>query len=163
MSNSKLSLLVGAALVVPSLAFATTGNIVPADMRTTPAPNTLQQKIQGPDSELIATQPGEIDYNRNNLSTDSTMKAPHSSMANRGNIVPADARMTSAPNTLQQKIQGPDGELLATQPGEIDFNQQRLKTDRYNGNYQPLILGEGYNTGNVTPADRRLVAVPITL
>jgi propanediol dehydratase small subunit len=92
-------------------------------MRTTPAPNTLQAKIQGPDGELIATQPGEVELNNGSASgmTDTAAVAS----VNTGKVTPADMRSTPAPNTLKAKIQGPDGELLATQPGEVQLNESR--------------------------------------
>jgi len=44
---------------------------------------------------------------------------------NSGNVTPADMRTTPAPVTLKEKKQDPRGELLATQPGEIEFNESR--------------------------------------
>ncbi len=115
-----------AALVLPSVAIAApanTGNVTPADMRTMPAPNTLKSKVQGPDGELLATQPGEVE-----LDDDVSLGMPNtvtSASVNTGNVTPADMRTTPAPNTLKAKIQGPDGELLATQPGEVQVNESR--------------------------------------
>ncbi|MGM8887862.1 hypothetical protein ACS8FD_18195, partial [Psychrobacter sp. 1U2] len=68
MQKRTLSLIIGAALVMPSIAMAAPmdqGNITPADMRDTPAPNTLQAEIEGPDGELLATQPGEVESDVN--------------------------------------------------------------------------------------------------
>lgn len=45
--------------------------------------------------------------------------------ANRGNVNPADLSAQPAPNTLQKKIKGPHGELLATQPGEVQVQENR--------------------------------------
>ncbi len=64
MQNRTLSLIIGTALAMPSIAMAAPmdqGNVTPADMRVTPAPNTLQTEIEGPDGELLATQPGEVE------------------------------------------------------------------------------------------------------
>lgn len=45
--------------------------------------------------------------------------------ANRGNVNPADLSAQPAPNTLQKKVKGPHGELLATQPGEVQVQENR--------------------------------------
>ena len=45
--------------------------------------------------------------------------------ANRGNVSPADLSVQPAPNTLQKKVKGPHGELLATQPGEVQVQENR--------------------------------------
>jgi|GEM_PF-521169 len=45
--------------------------------------------------------------------------------ANRGNVSPADLSAQPAPNTLQKKVKGPHGELLATQPGEVQVQENR--------------------------------------
>lgn len=57
--------MIGAVLIAPSLAVAVHNEITPADMRTTPAPTTLQSKVEDPSGELLATQPGEIEFNEN--------------------------------------------------------------------------------------------------
>ena len=44
---------------------------------------------------------------------------------NRGNETPADLQNQSAPITLQEKKKGPRGELLATQPGEVQLLENR--------------------------------------
>ena len=43
----------------------------------------------------------------------------------QGNVTPADQRTTPAPITLQEKKKDQRGELLATQPGEVEFNEMR--------------------------------------
>ncbi len=64
MQNRTLSLIIGTALIMPTLAMAApidNSNVTPADMRTTPVENTLQTEIEGADGELLATQPGEVE------------------------------------------------------------------------------------------------------
>ena len=66
MKKNILSLVLGATLVLPTIAMAAPVNnsdIMPADMRTMPVDNTLQAEIEGPDGELLATQPGAVDDN----------------------------------------------------------------------------------------------------
>lgn len=152
---SLLSLaLVSAALTLPTVALAdhhaeaaNMGTVIPADERTSPAPNTLQKKIHGPSGELLATQPGEVDMQKTdthmNDAASNGQPAPLNqqhrspdyrpliqSEVNRGKVTPAQLRNQSAPITLQQKIKGPHGELLATQPGEVQLQESRRITAR---------------------------------
>ena len=165
MQKKFLYLTIGAVLIAPSLAVAAHNEITPADMRTTPAPTTLQSKVEGPSGELLATQPGEVEINQSDESMPSRVDT---TSVNRGNITPADMRTTSVPNTLQSKVEGPSGELLATQPGEVELDSdtanrvQPLNMQHSAANYQPLIKGE-VNSGNVTPADMRTTPAPVTL
>lgn len=192
--------LFAALIALPGIAFAADyqpavnqGNITPASAAAMAAPNTLQQEIQGPSGELLATQPGEVDsqdnadidddstdidsderddaevdsadvnnIDANNAEVDNTdvneidsdsedgdeqmaeptvsanaptqLNQQHSAPdydpliqgeANRGNVTPADLRNQSAPITLQEKKKGPRGELLATQPGEVQLQENR--------------------------------------
>lgn len=171
--TSPLSLLLGAALAMPGLAMAAsvnTGNITPADMRAAPVDNTLQTEVEGPDGELLATQPGEIDSDVTVTETNSDMM---DDPVNTSNIMPADMRTAPVDNTIQAEVEGPDGELLATQPGALEVNEQdsssvdavavqSLNKQHSNASYQPLIAGEA-NSGSVTSADQRTTAAPITL
>ena len=110
-----------------------TGYVTPADVRVTPAPNTLQRKIEGPSGELLATQPGEVEIDE--LAVAGVRSSSPNLQYNQpliigeqiqtGTVTPADARVMPAPITLQQKIQGPRGELVATQPGEVEFIENR--------------------------------------
>lgn len=131
--------IVGTGFESPNLVPVNTGNVTPADMRTTPAPYTLQAKRLGPDGELLATQPGEVEVSEQEaLSTDAIVVQPLNNQyrnanyqplimgeANNSNVTPADMRITAVPITLQEKIQGPRGELIATQPGEVEVSESR--------------------------------------
>ena len=189
-----LSMMISAAIAIPSLATAAPVNqaaVTPADMRTAPAQNTLQQQVMDEDGELMATQPGrvemdeDVDANANmtmDAEMDSDMAVNEMPMAKpaqmqmaaqanaqpaaadqaaqaridaerqamtqqqtmarqqamtqnndsrlageaqQGNVTPADQRSTPAPITLQEKKKDKRGELLATQPGEVEFNEMR--------------------------------------
>ena len=87
MQKKFLYLTIGAVLIAPSLAVAAHNEITPADMRTTPAPTTLQSKVEGPSGELLATQPGEVEINQSDESMPSRVDT---TSVNRGNITPAD-------------------------------------------------------------------------
>ncbi|MGE6480410.1 hypothetical protein ACQKEI_03465 [Psychrobacter namhaensis] len=158
MKSNTLSLIMGAALVLPSLAMAMPVNkteVTPADKRVLPVDNTLQAKIEGPNGELLATQPGAVEVN--NGSALGMTDTATSASVNTGKVTPADMRTTPAPNTLKAKIQGPDGELIATQPGEVELN---------NGSASGMTdtaAAASVNTGEVTPADMRSTPAPNTL
>ena len=166
-----LSLLISAAVAVPSLAMAAPVNhsdIQPADMRTMPVDNTLQAEIEGPDGELLATQPGAVDdndmdamnavdmaYEADDMDDDEPFaaeiqrRAAYDQMAQAklaeareaaeaqaindiesSQVTPADMREQPADITLQEKKKDRRGELLATQPGQVEFNESRRFTIR---------------------------------
>ena len=169
MKKNILSLVLGATLVLPAAAIAApvdTSDIMPADMRTTPVDNTLQAEIEGPDGELVATQPGAVDNNNmdainedmeskeGGMDEDMTVTADEemsedqvkaelaqarataerpTQMTNdvqSSQITPADMREKPVEITLQEKKKDRRGELLATQPGQVEFNENRRFTIR---------------------------------
>ena len=169
MKKNILSLVLGATLVLPAAAIAApvdTSDIMPADMRTTPVDNTLQAEIEGPDGELVATQPGAVDNNNmdainedmeseeGDMDEDMTVTADKempedqvkaelaqarataerpTQMTNdvqSSQITPADMREKPVEITLQEKKKDRRGELLATQPGQVQFNENRRFTIR---------------------------------
>lgn len=169
MKKNILSLVLGATLVLPAAAIAApvnTSDIMPADMRTTPVDNTLQAEIEGPDGELVATQPGAVDNNNmdainedmeseeGDMDEDMTVTADEemsedqvkaelaqarataerpTQMTNdvqSSQITPADMREKPVEITLQEKKKDRRGELLATQPGQVEFNENRRFTIR---------------------------------
>ena len=169
MKKNILSLVLGATLVLPAAAIAApvdTSDIMPADMRTTPVDNTLQAEIEGPDGELVATQPGAVDNNNmdainedmeskeGGMDEDMTVTADEemsedqvkaelaqarataerpTQMTNdvqSSQATPADMREKPVEITLQEKKKDRRGELLATQPGQVEFNENRRFTIR---------------------------------
>lgn len=175
MKKNILSLVLGATLVLPAAAIAApvnTSDIMPADMRTTPVDNTLQAEIEGPDGELVATQPGAVDNNNmdamnddmeeeGDMDEDMTITANEAMSEDQvkaevaqaraelaqarataerptqmtndvqsSQITPADMREKPVEITLQEKKKDRRGELLATQPGQVEFNENRRFTIR---------------------------------
>ncbi|MCG3878093.1 hypothetical protein [Psychrobacter sp. Ps6] len=162
MKKNILPLVLGATLVLPAAAIAApvnTSDIMPADMRTMPVDNTLQAEIEGPDGELLATQPGVVDDNNmdtmnddmdseeGNMDEDMTVTAENemsdaqtrAAMMRRAQmtndvqssqVTPADMRKKPVEITLQEKKKDRRGELLATQPGQVEFNENRRFTIR---------------------------------
>ena len=75
MKKNMLSLVLGTALALPTIAMAApnavnNADLMPADMRSMPVDNTLQAEIEGPDGELLATQPGAVDIDEDNMDMD---------------------------------------------------------------------------------------------
>lgn len=182
MKKNVLSLIVGTTLMLPAVAMAApmgNSDIMPADMRSTAVDNTLRAEIEGPDGELLATQPGAVDIDesdaddmddeaddmgdeaddmmrnkannnaalRNNaqVSTNAaamtaapTAQVPARSVQtpnmqhSNANYQPliageaaSDNKMADTASTLQEKKKDKRGELLATQPANVQFKENR--------------------------------------
>lgn len=160
MKKNMLSLVLGTALALPTIAMAApnavnNADLMPADMRSMPVDNTLQAEIEGPDGELLATQPGAVDIDEDNMDMDdeddmavaednvaiaeAEPTMPNSTTSYQpmlagenanSNVTPADMREQPVESTLQEKKKDRRGELLATQPGQVEFNESRRFTIR---------------------------------
>lgn len=164
MKNTALSLLMGATLILPTMAMAApvnTAEVTPADKLAEPVDNTLQAEVEGPDGELLATQPGAVeseeavaitDAAAMEVATNETTEEENDAMAAAGmqpaqteqpapalNMQHSDANYQpllagegatddEAANTeitLQEKKKDKRGELLATQPADVEFKENR--------------------------------------
>lgn len=164
MKNTALSLLMGATLILPTMAMAApvnTAEVTPADKLAEPVDNTLQAEVEGPDGELLATQPGAIeseeavavtDAAAMEVATNEATEEENDAMAAAGmqpaqteqpapalNMQHSDANYQpllagegatddEAANTeitLQEKKKDKRGELLATQPADVEFKENR--------------------------------------
>ncbi|MGA4439200.1 hypothetical protein [Psychrobacter pocilloporae] len=173
MKNNVLSLIVGATLVLPTMAMAAPVNnsdLMPADKRNAPVKSTIQAEIEGPSGELRATQPGAVDADmdremndeRHNMSAPMNNNMAQPSNNNMGNtmnntrVLPAanvsqdtrtqspnmqhsssdyqpliageaatENKVADAASTLQEKKKDKRGELLATQPANVQFKENR--------------------------------------
>ena len=164
MKNTALSLLMGATLVLPTMAMAApvnTAEVTPADKLAEPVDNTLQAEVEGPDGELLATQPGAVeseeavaitDAAAMEVATKEATEEENDAMAAAGmqpaqteqpapalNMQHSDANYQpllagegatddEAANTeitLQEKKKDKRGELLATQPADVEFKENR--------------------------------------
>lgn len=164
MKNTALSLLMGAALILPTMAMAApvnTAEVTPADKLAEPVDNTLQSEVEGPDGELLATQPGAVeseeavaitDAAAMEMATNEATEEENDAMAAAGmqpaqteqpapalNMQHSDANYQpllagegatddEAANTeitLQEKKKDKRGELLATQPADVEFKENR--------------------------------------
>jgi len=164
MKNTALSLLMGATLILPTMAMAApvnTAEVTPADKLAEPVDNTLQAEVEGPDGELLATQPGAVeseeavavtDAAAMEVATNEATEEENDAMAAAGmqpaqteqpapalNMQHSDANYQpllagegatddEAANTeitLQEKKKDKRGELLATQPADVEFKESR--------------------------------------
>ncbi|MGO3046708.1 MAG: hypothetical protein ACTIIO_08320 [Psychrobacter celer] len=164
MKNTALSLLMGATLILPTMAMAApvnTAEVTPADKLAEPVDNTLQAEVEGPDGELLATQPGAVeseeavavtDAAAMEVATNEATEEENDAMAAAGmqpaqteqpapalNMQHSDANYQpllagegatddEAANTeitLQEKKKDKRGELLATQPADVEFKENR--------------------------------------
>lgn len=143
MKKNVLSLIVGATLVLPTMAMAAPVNnsdLMPADMRNTPVESTVQAEIEGPDGELLATQPGAVDVEESNtadvdMDMDNEASDDNASLMNNAQATTNAAAMTTA-TTAQAPVQ----------------NAQAPNMQHSNAGYQPLIAGESATENNVADA-----------
>ncbi|WP_058369872.1 hypothetical protein [Psychrobacter sp. ENNN9_III] len=145
MQNRTLSLIIGTALAMPGIAMAAPmdqGNITPADMRVTPAPNTLQAEIEGPDGELLATQPGEVESDVNVAETNSDEMNDPNMMGNPDEM--NDPNMMGNPDEMNDPNMMENPEEMAN-PVSEQAAPQALNQQHSNNEYQPLIAGEVLN------------------
>lgn len=155
------SLLIAAALALPSVAIAApvnTADIQPADARTMPADNTLQAQVEGPDGELLATQPGAVDTAE--IETAEVEVAEAEAMPDVEATADVDMAAVEATKKTPEAIKA-----VALEPAQAvsadATSAQTLNKQHSAANYQPLIKGEA--RGNVTPADASATATPVTL
>ncbi|MGO3875910.1 hypothetical protein [Psychrobacter celer] len=164
MKNTALSLLMGATLILPTMAMAApvnTAEVTPADKLAEPVDNTLQAEVEGPDGELLATQPGAVESEEAGAVTDAAaMEVATNEATEEENDAMAAAGMQPAQTeqpapalnmqhsdanyqpllagegatddeaanteiTLQEKKKDKRGELLATQPADVEFKENR--------------------------------------
>ncbi len=164
MKNTALSLLMGATLILPTMAMAApvnTAEVTPADKLAEPVDNTLQAEVEGQDGELLATQPGAVESEEAVAITDAAaMEAATNEATEEENDAMAAAGMQPAQTeqpapalnmqhsdanyqpllagegatddeaanteiTLQEKKKDKRGELLATQPADVEFKENR--------------------------------------
>ena len=164
MKKTALSLLMGATLILPTMAMAApvnTAEVTPADKLAEPVDNTLQAEVEGPDGELLATQPGAVeseeavaitDAAAMEVATNEATEEENDAMAAAGmqpaqteqpapalnmqhsdaNYQPllagegaTDGEAANTEITLQEKKKDKRGELLATQPADVEFKENR--------------------------------------
>ncbi|MBO1515961.1 hypothetical protein [Psychrobacter halodurans] len=130
MKNTALSLLMGATLILPTMAMAApvnTAEVTPADKLAEPVDNTLQAEIEGPDGELLATQPGAVENEEAVAITDAvTMEVATEEAAEEATEEENDAMAAAG-----------------MQPAQTEQAAPALNMQHSDANYQPLLAGEG--------------------
>ncbi|WP_348549050.1 hypothetical protein AADH33_12180 [Psychrobacter sp. KFRI-CH2-11] len=130
MKNTALSLLMGATLILPTMAMAApvnTAEVTPADKLAEPVDNTLQAEVEGPDGELLATQPGAVESEEAVAITDA-------------------ATMEVATEEAAEEATEEENDAMAAagmQPAQTEQPAPALNMQHSDANYQPLLAGEG--------------------
>ena len=151
MKKNVLSLIVGASLVLPTMAMAAPVNnsdLMPADMRNAAVESTLQAEIEGPDGELLATQPGAVDVEESNTAdVDMDMGNEADEMNDEADDMDDAARDDNA--ALMNNAQAMTTATTVQAPVQ---NAQAPNMQHSNPDYQPLIAGEAATENKVADA-----------
>ncbi|MEN8625313.1 hypothetical protein [Psychrobacter proteolyticus] len=155
MKKNILSLIVGATLVLPTMAMAAPVNnsdLMPADMRNAAVESTLQAEIEGPDGELLATQPGAVDVEASN-NADVDMDDEADEMNDEADDMDDAARDDNAAlrNNAQATTNAAAMTTATTAQAPVQ-NAQAPNMQHSNADYQPLIAGEAATENKVADA-----------
>jgi len=159
MKKNVLSLIVGATLVLPIMAMAAPVNnsdLMPADMRNTPVESTVQAEIEGPDGELLATQPGAVDVDveaSNTADVDMDMGNEADEMNDETDDMDNEASDDNAAlmNNAQATTNAAAMTTATTAQAAVQ-NAQAPNMQHSNADYQPLIAGEAATENKVADA-----------
>ncbi|MFP3455755.1 hypothetical protein R0J89_05730 [Psychrobacter sp. SIMBA_152] len=154
MKKNVLSLIVGATLVLPTMAMAAPVNnsdLMPADMRNTPVESTVQAEIEGPDGELLATQPGAVDVEASTTAdVDMDMGNEADEMNDETDDMDNEAGNNNA--ALMNNAQATANAAAMTTAQAPVQNAQAPNMQHSNADYQPLIAGEVATENKVADA-----------
>ena len=154
MKKNVLSLIVGATLVLPTMAMAAPVNnsdLMPADMRNTAVESTVQAEIEGPDGELLATQPGAVDVEESNTAdVDMDMDNEADEMNDETDDMDNEASDDNA--SLMNNAQATTNAAAMTTAQAPVQNAQAPNMQHSNADYQPLIAGEAATENKVADA-----------
>ncbi|MEL0620263.1 hypothetical protein [Psychrobacter proteolyticus] len=157
MKKNVLSLIVGATLVLPTMAMAAPVNnsdLMPADMRNAAVESTVQAEIEGPDGELLATQPGAVDVEASNAAdVDMDMNNEADEMNDETDDMDNEASNDNA--ALMNNTQATTNAAAMTNATTAQapvHNAQAPNMQHSNADYQPLIAGEAATENKVADA-----------
>jgi hypothetical protein len=154
MKKNVLSLIVGATLVLPTMAMAAPVNnsdLMPADMRNAAVESTVQAEIEGPDGELLATQPGAVDVEApNTANVDMDMGNEADEMNDETDDMDNEASNDNA--ALMNNAQATANAAAMTTAQAPVQNAQAPNMQHSNADYQPLIAGEAATENKVADA-----------
>jgi len=157
MKKNVLSLIVGATLVLPTMAMAAPVNnsdLMPADMRNAAVESTVQAEIEGPDGELLATQPGAVDVEASNTAdVDMDMGNEADEMNDETDDMDNEASNDNAAlmNNAQATANAAAMTTATTAQARVQ-NAQAPNMQHSNADYQPLIAGEAATENKVADA-----------
>ncbi|MEZ7519256.1 hypothetical protein ACQKDA_08405 [Psychrobacter sp. NPDC078370] len=161
MKKNVLSLIVGASLVLPTMAMAAPVNnsdLMPADMRNAAVESTVQAEIEGPDGELLATQPGAVDVEESNTAdVDMDMNNEADEMNDETDDMDNEASNDNAAlmNNAQATTNAAAMTNATTAQAPVQ-NAQALNMQHSNADYQPLIAGEAASNNKTANATSTL-------
>lgn len=148
MKKNILTLVMGTALVLPSIAMAAPVNntdLMPADKRNAPVKSTIQAEIEGPNGELHATQPGAVDIDVD-ADMDSEMDDERDNMGapmNNNMAKPSNNNMGNMNDTMNNTRVSPEANVSQ------DTRTQSPNMQHSSSDYQPLISGEAATQNKV--------------
>ncbi|OXL17802.1 hypothetical protein [Psychrobacter sp. DAB_AL32B] len=120
-----LSLLIGAALAIPSLAMAAPANSAPVNVQTASADNTIETEAQNADGELSANQnnPFKISETQTISRASANKNASQQQMATELQAQPKAMLLEQQPKAMLLEQQ-PKAMLLEQQPKAMLLEQQ---------------------------------------
>ena len=145
MKKNILTLVMGTALVLPSIAMAAPVNnsdLMPADKRNAPVKSTIQAEIEGPNGELHATQPGAVDIDVD-ADMDSEMDDERDNMGAPMNNNMAKPTSNNMDDTMNNTRVSPEANVSQ------DIRTQSPNMQHSSSDYQPLISGEAATQNKV--------------
>lgn len=113
--------------------------VAEAEKDTAKVENTLQQQVEDEDGELLATQPGQVAVAEQTTAdvTEEAVEDAEQTAEADAQPAPANINVTrtlageagdnieATPITLQEKVKDKRGELQATQPGQVEVQENR--------------------------------------
>merc|ERR1711974_183385 len=116
-------------------------DLIPADMRNAAVGSTVQAEIEGPDGELLATQPGAVDVEESNTAdVDMNMANEADEMNDETDDMDNEARDDNA--ALMNNAQTTTNAAAMTTATTAQATVQAPNMQHSNADYQPLIAGE---------------------
>ena len=113
--------------------------VAEAEKDTAKVENTLQQQVEDKDGELLATQPGQVAVAEQTTADVTEEAGEDAEQTAEADAQPAPANINvtrtlageagdnieATPITLQEKVKDKRGELQATQPGQVEVQENR--------------------------------------
>ena len=129
-----LSLLIGAALAIPSLAMAAPANSAPVNVQTASADNTIETEAQNADGELSANQnnPFKISETQTISRASANKSASQQQMATELQAQPKAMLLEQQPKAMlleQQPVQNSQEAMLLEQEALLDSEEDSSQVE----------------------------------